>query len=83
MCCKKASQDVKRARLSAGTPPERCELCERIGPVHCDHDHRTGEFRGWLCRMCNTALGGLGDDVAGLTRAIAYLQRAAAHAPTP
>jgi hypothetical protein len=43
--------------------------------VHCDHDHRTGKFRGWLCRMCNTAIGALGDDVDGLERALAYLRR--------
>ncbi len=22
-----------------------------------DHNHRTGEFRGWLCSPCNTTLG--------------------------
>jgi hypothetical protein len=72
-CHKKASQDVKKARLGAGPAPDRCELCE----WDCDHDHSTGEFKGWLCRNCNTALGGLGDDAAGLLRALAYLERAA------
>jgi hypothetical protein len=26
-----------------------------------DHEHLTGEFRGWLCHHCNTALGLLQD----------------------
>jgi hypothetical protein len=27
-----------------------------------DHDHTTGEFRGWLCGNCNTSIGKLRDD---------------------
>ena len=38
-----------------------------------DHDHETGEFRGWLCQPCNTALGKLGDNPQELWRAFAYL----------
>ena len=75
-CHRRATRDVKKARLTAGPPPDRCEICEQAGPVHCDHDHSTGEFRGWLCRNCNTALGGLGDNREGLLRALAYLERA-------
>jgi len=76
VCFKKAKQDIKKARLSAGPPPDRCEICEQAGPVQCDHDHGTGAFRGWLCRNCNTALGGLGDNREVLLRALAYLERA-------
>ena len=35
-----------------------------------DHDHDTGEFRGWLCNNCNTGLGAMGDTIEGLERAI-------------
>jgi hypothetical protein len=43
----------------------------------------TGAFRGWLCRGCNLSLGRLGDDVAGVRRAIAYLLRSGARAYGP
>ena len=38
-----------------------------------DHDHVSGEFRGWLCKQCNTGLGNLGDDLDSLLRAVQYL----------
>jgi hypothetical protein len=41
--------------------------------VYCDHDHATGQFRGWLCNRCNTRLGGL-DDPEWLERALNYLK---------
>lgn len=71
----------KHQGLPAPTRPEphECECCERPAwdrALHLDHDHRTGAFRGWLCTSCNTAIGKLGDDRAGLLRALAYLYRA-------
>jgi hypothetical protein len=65
-----------------------CAICQKpeteLGGKHkrlvrqlaVDHDHETGQVRGLLCRRCNTAIGFLGDDVAGLWRAIDYLTRA-------
>lgn len=38
-----------------------------------DHDPVTHEHRGWLCQNCNTAIGKLGDNVEGLTKALHYL----------
>lgn len=55
---------------------EICDCCGQppIGSkLHLDHDHITKEFRGWLCRNCNTGIGNLGDDVEGLQRGIDYL----------
>ena len=41
----------------------------------CDHDHETGEFRGWLCKKCNTGMGALGDNLESLLRAVQYLAK--------
>lgn len=61
-------------------PPEfgePCELCKQ--PVYrnwqLDHCHETGEFRGWLCKQCNTGLGNLGDNLSRLQLAVEYLKR--------
>jgi len=45
----------------------------RIGSWVLDHDHKTAQFRGWLCHSCNRGLGGFNDDVQKLKRARHYL----------
>ena len=53
-----------------------CDCCgKKSDKLNLDHDHKTNEFRGWLCYHCNTALGKLGDDIEGVTKALRYLQR--------
>jgi Autographiviridae endonuclease VII len=55
-----------------------CAICgEQPGErrLAIDHNHETGIVRGLLCMKCNTALGSLGDDVAGVQRALSYLER--------
>ncbi len=52
-----------------------CAICGKEAKLCIDHDHATGALRGLLCNDCNTGLGKLGDNVAGLQRAIAYLQQ--------
>lgn len=57
--------------------PDFCECCGQPPSkkgLHNDHDHESGKFRGWLCSNCNTGIGKLGDSIAGLERAIAYLR---------
>lgn len=55
-----------------------CALCTRAltpeGAV-VDHCHATGRVRGILCVRCNGAIGGLGDTVASIRRALEYLSR--------
>lgn len=65
----------------------RCPICKRIeeevrgsggkkvGSWCCDHNHKTGTFRGWLCHDCNRALGNFKDDVDNLKRAIEWLEK--------
>lgn len=62
-------------------PPEYGEPCECCGkPVYrnwqLDHCHDTGEFRGFLCKQCNTGLGNLGDNLSSILLAVEYLKRA-------
>lgn len=42
--------------------------------LHVDHCHDSDRVRGLLCRKCNVALGYLGDTLAGLMRAVRYLE---------
>jgi hypothetical protein len=56
----------------------RCGICGvdkcRSGKAFAaDHCHETGKQRGVLCANCNTAIGKLGDNAAGVLRAVSYL----------
>lgn len=59
--------------------PDVCECCGKLPvggkSIALDHNHKTGGFRGWLCSRCNTGIGSLGDDLAGVTNAINYLRK--------
>lgn len=61
--------------------PANCECCGKLletgKRTHLDHDHVTGQFRGWLCNACNLGVGMLGDSIEGVKRALVYLERAA------
>lgn len=56
-----------------------CAICGKPDPkfsnLAVDHCHETGQVRGLLCRLCNTGIGALGDNVAGLLRALEYLKK--------
>jgi hypothetical protein len=53
-----------------------CDCCGRTTQkLEFDHCHDTKTFRGWLCRQCNTGIGLLGDNAAGLEQALKYLQK--------
>ena len=53
----------------------RDEETPRVGKLAVDHDHETGEVRGVLCWMCNTAIGKFNDNPALLRAAADYLER--------
>ncbi len=58
----------------------RCAICkqpapERLGSMHLDHDHVTGQIRGFLCVSCNQGLGQFREDPSLLLRAVVYLRQ--------
>lgn len=54
--------------------PDKCFVCGGGGKVCYDHDHTTGEFRGWLCSGCNLALGNTHDNPDTLRKLADYLE---------
>lgn len=74
--CKTAQSRYSR-QIKSGNKPRTgvCEICRTEGTVIWDHEHTSGDHRGWLCLNCNHGLGGFNDDPSLITRAINYLER--------
>jgi len=54
-----------------------CAICRKeieIGNSAIDHNHKTGEFRGVLCKQCNRGLGMFLDSPFVLKNALEYLE---------
>lgn len=54
-----------------------CYICKTKGNskfLHVDHDHKTNEIRGLLCKNCNHGLGNFKDNIQLLKNAIEYLR---------
>lgn len=78
-------QNRRAVRKYLGRPeplrpmPAYCECCGGLPTagrgMHCDHDHITGKWRGWLCHPCNLGIGQFDDSITRLYAAIAYLNR--------
>ena len=56
-------------------------LCESCGnkvisykTLHLDHNHKTHQFRGWLCSSCNQMFGNAKDDPKRLRMGACYLE---------
>lgn len=64
-----ATQETKAGRKK----PSNCELCGDSGVICFDHNHNTGNFRGWICSRCNTSLGLVKDNKDLLEKMIKYL----------
>jgi hypothetical protein len=55
---------------------ESCAICYShisLSDSAIDHNHKTGEFRGVLCKQCNRALGMFKDSPKILKNALEYL----------
>lgn len=53
--------------------PDKCEICHLASLTDFDHDHKTGKFRGWICRRCNLTLGMVKDNYELLLALAKYL----------
>ena len=71
---------AQRDRSATRPRPATCEVCGRHSAdalgraIVFDHDHITGQFRGWLCNRCNRVIGLCRDDPAILLSLVRYLQ---------
>lgn len=70
----------------AHPPAEACEICGvtvENKKLCLDHNHETGELRGWLCNGCNSGLGHFGDNPETIVKALAYLKDRGSYGSTP
>ena len=87
-CSKILTKRREKFKEIYGNPPSDycCPICHRnslqvkgkggnAGEWCVDHNHETGEFRGWLCHDCNRGLGGFKDNIEFLERAIKYSKK--------
>lgn len=78
--CYKAVYEENKRSPSYGKGKSRecseteCKLCGDQAALVWDHNHETGRFRGWLCRLCNVGLGMFRDRPELLAKAIIYLE---------
>ena len=61
-------------RKTAPPTPEKCDCCHKNKKLQLDHIHGTTKVRGWLCRECNSGMGGLGDTLERVLQAAIYLE---------
>jgi len=77
--CRNYDQDIRNKILkTAPKKPTKCDCCgvEPDGKLlHLDHCYKTEKFRGWICMNCNSGIGKLGDNIEGVNKALAYLER--------
>ena len=68
-------REKKREFLAGRQKSSQCEICGMRGRICFDHNHNTGEFRGWICSKCNAVLGLVNDNPKLLQKIIEYLRQ--------
>ena len=83
-CCNKCTSNnasILRKIKKQNPPPPKGTTCVIEGcentDLHCDHNHKTGKFRGYICTQHNTGLGKLGDSMLEVVKCIKYLMKSA------
>lgn len=76
----KPSEKAKWLKTKPQNEPFECPICGKrtiagiTSKVVLEHNHRTGEVRGWVCDSCNTGIGRFKDDIELLKRAIKFIE---------
>jgi hypothetical protein len=61
--------------------PFECPICGKrtiagvTSKIVLDHNHNTGEIRGWVCDSCNTGIGRFKDDIKLIKSAMKFLEQ--------
>lgn len=67
-----------RKKLKEENPPPvpgECKICKcHTKKWVLDHCHSSSQFRGYICKSCNSGIGLLHDDIETLERAANYLK---------
>lgn len=66
-------KEAKREKIAGRPRQMQCEICFEHGKTVFDHDHNSGNFRGWICDRCNKVLGLAKDSPLLLRRMARYL----------
>lgn len=80
---KQSEKEIKDKNIERIVPtpenPYPCDNCNKpvttSRTIQLDHCHKTGCFRGWICKECNISLGNLGDNIEGMFRTVHYLNK--------
>lgn len=86
-CQKEKSKEVSDLKKKHSQPDINtyvCPVCHRDkddlaytkwkNPFVLDHDHNTGDARGWICQDCNTAIARIHDCAETARRMITYIE---------
>jgi len=71
----RTSRRIRLWKYGVDLPDTDCEICEKKKATIVDHDHTTGQTRGFLCYRCNIWLGILEEKQWFLQRSKDYLEK--------